>query len=56
VSLFRPHGAHRINDFLEPARLRDRSPAPDWFIHLRPEHYHPKLGLQVPQEMEFMSV
>jgi CRISPR-associated endonuclease/helicase Cas3 len=56
VGLFRPRGAHRIYDLLEPARLRDRSQAPDWFIHLRPEHYHRKLGLQVPKEMEFMSV
>jgi CRISPR/Cas system-associated endonuclease/helicase Cas3 len=56
VSLFRPRAAHRIYDFLEPVRLRNRSPAPDWFIHLRPEHYHSKLGLEVPQEMEFMSV
>lgn len=56
VSLFRPRSAHRIYDFLEPVRLRDRSPAPDWFIHLRPEHYHSKLGLEVPQEMEFMAV
>jgi hypothetical protein len=58
VGLFRPRGVHRIFDFLEPARLRDRNrtQAPDWFIHLRPEHYHPKLGLQVPQEMEFISV
>jgi len=56
VSLFRPRSAHRIYDFLEPVRLRDRSPAPDWFIHLRPEHYHSKLGLEVPQEMELLSV
>jgi CRISPR-associated helicase Cas3/CRISPR-associated endonuclease Cas3-HD len=56
VSLFRPRAAHRIYDFLEPVRLRNRSPAPDWLIHLRPEHYHSKLGLEVPQEMEFMSV
>ena len=54
VSLFRPRGAARVYDFLEPVRLRDGSWAPDWFIHLRPEHYHHKLGLQVPQEMELM--
>jgi len=54
VSLFRPRGAARVNDFLEPVRFKDGSWAPDWFIHLRPEHYHHKLGLQIPQEMELM--
>jgi CRISPR-associated endonuclease/helicase Cas3 len=54
VGLFRPRGGGRLFDYLEPARLRDGSPAPDWFIHLRPEHYHPQLGLEVPEEMEFM--
>jgi CRISPR-associated helicase Cas3 len=56
VSLFRPRAAHRLYDFLEPVRLKDGSWAVDWFIHLRPEHYHVKLGLEVPPEMEFMSV
>lgn len=56
VSFFRPRAANRIYDFLEPVKLRNGAGAPDWFIHLRPEHYHPKLGLEVPHEMEFMSV
>lgn len=56
VSLFRPRGVQGVFDCLEAARFRDRNrtQAPDWFIHLRPEHYHRKLGLQVPREMEFM--
>jgi CRISPR-associated helicase Cas3/CRISPR-associated endonuclease Cas3-HD len=54
VSLFRPRGAARVYDFLEPVRFKDGTWAQDWFIHLRPEHYHHKLGLQVPQEMELM--
>jgi CRISPR-associated endonuclease/helicase Cas3 len=54
VSLFRPRRSDRVYDFLEPVRLRDGSRAPDWFIHLRPEHYHQKLGLEIPEEMELM--
>jgi hypothetical protein len=56
VSLFHSRGSHRIYDFLEPVRLKNGTQAPDWFIHLRSEHYHPKLGLEVPQELEFMSL
>ncbi len=56
VSLYRRSSRDRIYDYLERVKLKDGSCAPDWFIHLRPEHYHPKLGLEVPKEMEFMFV
>jgi CRISPR/Cas system-associated endonuclease/helicase Cas3 len=54
VSLFRPRRSDRVYDFLEPVPLKDGSRALDWFIYLRPEHYHQKLGLEIPEEMELM--
>jgi hypothetical protein len=56
VSIFRPKPDQAIRNYIEPVRLKNGNPAPDWFIHLRPEHYRQDLGLEVPAEMEQLIV
>lgn len=56
VSVFRPKQDQSIRNYIEPVRLKNGNPAPDWFIHLRPEHYRQDLGLEVPAEMEQLIV
>jgi hypothetical protein len=43
------------NVFLEPLRLRDGSPARDWFVYPFEHHYDPDTGLQIPNEMELLT-
>jgi CRISPR-associated helicase Cas3 len=57
VSLFRPGDKAPLRAYLEPAPLAARrgkgaEQSQDWFIHLRPKHYHPKKGLETPQGQE----
>jgi CRISPR-associated helicase Cas3/CRISPR-associated endonuclease Cas3-HD len=43
VSLYRPRPTDEIWNFLEPAPLPGGKSAEDWFLHLREDHYDPKL-------------
>lgn len=57
IGRFRPSDGDAVGDYLEPIyiRGREKAKAEDWFIHLRPEHYDPQLGLRVPQYPEYLE-
>jgi len=54
VSLFRPKNDDPVWDSLLPVRSSrqgGRKTSEDWYIALKPEHYHPVLGYQPPKSL-----
>jgi hypothetical protein len=52
VSLFRPKLDAPIQGYLEAVPLAKGEMADDWFIYLKPQHYHRDVGLMPPESME----
>ena len=54
VSCYR-HDIEKTTTMVEPVPLKDRTPSGDWFLYLIHEHYGPRTGLFIPNELEFLG-
>lgn len=52
ISLFRPKPDAPIRGYLDAVPVGRNATADDWFIYLKPEHYHQDTGLVPPTSME----